>query len=91
MQEIIKKNAFLPFFPKGLMAEKNELSFEEEEDDEDNPGYIAPATKTLEEIQDLDHDDESLVKYKQTLLGGLLGTQGVYARHPVGGGAGEVC
>lgn len=87
MQEIIFKCAILPFFPKGLMAEKNELSFEEEEVEE-TPGYIAPATKSLTEIQDLDQDDESLVKYKQTLLGGLQGSQGVYARPPP---AGQVC
>lgn len=64
------------------MAEKNELSFEEEEEEEENPCYIAPATKSLTEIQDLDQDDESLVKYKQTLLSGLPGSQGVYVRPP---------
>lgn len=65
------------------MAENNELSFEEEEY-EKNPGYTPPAPKTLKEIQEQDKDDESLLKYKQMLLGGLLGTEGVYARHPVG-------
>lgn len=83
MQEIIQKNTILPFFPKGLMAEKNELSFEEEEY-EKNPGYTPPAPKTLKEIQEQDKDDKSLLKYKQMLLGGPLGTEGVYARHPVG-------
>lgn len=88
MQEIIFKCAILPFFPKGLMSGKNELSSEEEEEEEEDPGYIAPATKSLTEIQDLDQDDESLVKYKQTLLSGLPGSQGVYARPPP---AGQVC
>lgn len=74
---------FLSFFPKGLMAEKNELSFEEEEYQK-NPGYTPPAPKSLKEIQDQDKDDESLLKYKQMLLGGPLGAEGVCARHPVG-------
>lgn len=56
------------------MAENNELSFEEEEY-EKNPGYTPPAPKTLKEIQEQDKDDESLLKYKQMLLGGLLGTE----------------
>lgn len=70
------------------MAEKNELSFEEEEY-ETNPGYTPPAPKSLKEIQEQDKEDESLLKYKQTLLGGLLGTEGVYARHPLGEVLGE--
>ncbi|KAK5856506.1 hypothetical protein PBY51_008095 [Eleginops maclovinus] len=36
----------------------------------ENPlNYKAPAVKSLQEIQELDQDDESLRKYKQTLLG----------------------
>ena len=31
--------------------------------------YKAPAQKSLQEIQELDKDDESLRKYKETLLG----------------------
>jgi HAMP domain-containing protein len=42
----------------------------EDEEPEETPGYTAPAQKTLDEIQKLDADDESLVRYKQTLLGG---------------------
>ncbi|XP_071813424.1 rho GDP-dissociation inhibitor 1-like isoform X2 [Apostichopus japonicus] len=42
-----------------------------EEDDIDTPGYKPPAQKTLEEIQKADADDESLVRYKQQLLGDL--------------------
>ncbi|KAM7386561.1 hypothetical protein PAMA_009258 [Pampus argenteus] len=52
---------------RGLMADKD-LPIGEEED-ERNLNYNPPAQKTLREIQDLDKDDESLVKYKQTLLG----------------------
>ncbi|CAN9505212.1 unnamed protein product [Ophioblennius macclurei] len=52
----------------GLMTDKNNLPIEEE-DDEQNLNYNPPARKSLQEIQELDKDDESLVKYKQTLLG----------------------
>uniref|UniRef100_A0A672GE63 Rho GDP dissociation inhibitor (GDI) gamma n=1 Tax=Salarias fasciatus TaxID=181472 RepID=A0A672GE63_SALFA len=51
-----------------LMTDKNNLPIEEEED-EHNLNYNPPARKSLQEIQELDKDDESLVKYKQTLLG----------------------
>ncbi|XP_040918575.1 rho GDP-dissociation inhibitor 3 isoform X2 [Toxotes jaculatrix] len=50
------------------MADKEDLPIEEEED-ERNLNYNPPAQKSLQEIQELDKDDESLVKYKQTLLG----------------------
>ncbi|KAK9534671.1 hypothetical protein VZT92_007101 [Zoarces viviparus] len=53
---------------KGLMADKKDVRIEEEEDDR-NLNYIAPVQKSLDEIRQLDKDDESLVKYKQTLLG----------------------
>ncbi|XP_008286970.1 rho GDP-dissociation inhibitor 3 [Stegastes partitus] len=53
---------------RGLMADKNDLPIEDEED-ERNLNYNPPAQKSLQEIQELDKDDESLVKYKQTLLG----------------------
>jgi len=42
----------------------------EDDEPEETPGYVPPAQKSLDEIQQLDADDESLVKYKQTLLGG---------------------
>uniref|UniRef100_A0A8C6KGE8 Rho GDP dissociation inhibitor (GDI) gamma n=1 Tax=Nothobranchius furzeri TaxID=105023 RepID=A0A8C6KGE8_NOTFU len=40
-----------------------------EEDNERKLNYNPPAQKSLQEIQEMDKDDESLVKYKQTLLG----------------------
>lgn len=46
----------------------------EDEEPEETPGYKAPAQKSLDEIKNLDADDESLVKYKQTLLGGAAAT-----------------
>lgn len=42
-----------------------------DEEPEETPGYKAPAQKTLDEIQKLDADDESLVRYKQLLLGNV--------------------
>lgn len=40
-------------------------------DSENTPqvNYKPPAQKSLQEIQELDQDDESLRKYKETLLG----------------------
>lgn len=69
------------------MADKNELAMKEEgeEEEETNLGYTPPAPKSLKEIQEQDKDDESLLKYKQMLLGDPLGAVGVYAHHPVGG------
>lgn len=40
------------------------------EDEEETPGYKAPAQKSLEEIQNMDTNDESLKKYKEALLAG---------------------
>lgn len=68
--------AFLLFFLEGLMSDKKDLPIEDEED-ERNLNYNPPAQKSLQEIQDLDKDDESLVKYKQTLLGPGPVTAGV--------------
>ncbi|XP_034567111.1 rho GDP-dissociation inhibitor 3 [Notolabrus celidotus] len=53
---------------RGVLADKKDLAIEEEEGDR-NLNYNPPAQKSLEEIQELDKDDQSLVKYKQTLLG----------------------
>lgn len=55
-------------YSEGLLADKNNLPVEEEED-EGNLNYNPPTQKSLQEIQQMDKDDESLVKYKQTLLG----------------------
>ncbi|XP_020502586.1 rho GDP-dissociation inhibitor 1 isoform X1 [Labrus bergylta] len=55
---------------RGVMANKKDLPIEDEED-ERNLNYNPPAQKSLEEIQGLDKEDQSLVKYKQTLLGKL--------------------
>ena len=52
------------------MAEQEPVPIDNEEPEE-TPGYKAPAQKTLDEIKNLDNDDESLVRYKQTLLAGV--------------------
>lgn len=67
----------LIIFPSGLMSDKSDLPIEEEY--ERNLAYTPPAQKSLEEIQEMDKDDESLVKYKQTLLGSLQVNAGVFA------------
>lgn len=38
--------------------------------------YKPPAPKSLQEIQELDKDDESLRKYKEALLGSTAGVAG---------------
>ncbi|ELK10881.1 rho GDP-dissociation inhibitor 3 [Pteropus alecto] len=55
-----------------LLTDKEEGQLPPEEVlDEAVPGYRAPERKSLLEIQQLDPDDESLVKYKRVLLGPL--------------------
>lgn len=51
------------------MADKESTVPVTEEEDERDLNYQPPAQKSLQEIQELDKDDESLNKYKQTLLG----------------------
>ena len=53
-----------------------------EGDDEDviTPGYKAPQQVSLKTLQELDADDESLVKYKQALLGGAENVLGIASR-----------
>ncbi|KAG9467466.1 hypothetical protein GDO78_014893 [Eleutherodactylus coqui] len=57
------------------MADKDGIKpCEEEVEDETDLNYKAPEKKSLQEIQELDKDDESLIKYKQALLGSLPAT-----------------
>jgi len=49
---------------------------------EDTPNYQPPAPKSVNEILSADADDESLQKYKATLLGGLSGSCVVYPENP---------
>lgn len=59
------------FFPTDIMADKEEIKAVDDAEDEVDLNYKAPEKKSLQEIQELDKDDESLVKYKQALLGNL--------------------
>ncbi|XP_018423231.1 PREDICTED: rho GDP-dissociation inhibitor 1-like [Nanorana parkeri] len=57
------------------MADRNEIkAVDDEIEDETDLNYKAPEKKSLQEIQELDKDDESLIKYKQALLGKLPAT-----------------
>ncbi|XP_031559033.1 rho GDP-dissociation inhibitor 1-like [Actinia tenebrosa] len=51
-------------------SEQSPSAIPDDEEPEETPGYKPPAQKTLEEIQKLDAEDESLVRYKQALLAG---------------------
>nr|XP_006012132.1 PREDICTED: rho GDP-dissociation inhibitor 2-like [Latimeria chalumnae] len=55
-----------------MTEEKVDPHLDEDEDDVDTKApYKPPAQKSLKEIQEMDKDDESLAKYKQTLLGSV--------------------
>ncbi|XP_014788749.1 rho GDP-dissociation inhibitor 1 isoform X2 [Octopus bimaculoides] len=49
----------------------------EEEDDEPALNYQPPAEKTINEILKADEDDDSLVRYKQKLLGSAAGSTNI--------------
>lgn len=52
------------------MSEKEEVATPEEfVDHENETSYKPPPEKTIEEILQIDQEDESLRKYKETLLG----------------------
>lgn len=50
----------------------------ENEEDEHSVNYKPPAQKSIQEIQELDKDDESLRKYKEALLGNVAITAGEF-------------
>lgn len=51
----------------------------ENEEDEHSVNYKPPAQKSIQEIQELDKDDESLRKYKEALLGRVTVSAGKWA------------
>ena len=51
----------------------------ENEEDEHSVNYKPPAQKSIQEIQELDKDDESLRKYKEALLGRVAVSAGKWA------------
>ena len=72
------------------MTEKApEPHLEEEEEELDGKlNYKPPPQKSLKELQEMDKDDESLTKYKKTLLGDGPVVAGVCVRRwRAGGGA----
>ena len=52
-----------------MAEQKEDLPPAVGDDEGETPGYVPPAPKSLNEIQNLDQEDESLVKYKDALLG----------------------
>ena len=60
---------FILCFKSAITSSSHLCLFLWQEDDEETPGYKAPAKVDLATIQQLDADDEALVKYKQALLG----------------------
>lgn len=57
---------------QGTMAEAENKPTAEEDLHEDDPNYRAPAQKSVKEIVEADQEDESLRKYKESLLGGAI-------------------
>lgn len=55
----------------GTMAEAEDKPTVEDEH-EDDPNYKPPAQKSVKEIVEADQEDESLRKYKESLLGGAI-------------------
>ncbi|KAM8960194.1 rho GDP-dissociation inhibitor 3 [Pelodytes ibericus] len=57
---------------RDIMADKDDIKhLDSEPEDEVALTYKAPEKKSLQEIEELDKDDESLNKYKKALLGNL--------------------
>lgn len=78
------------------MTEKTQEPHVEDDDDEldGKLNYKPPPQKTLQELQELDKDDESLAKYKKSLLGDgpvVVGRLGHTAREGLGRGTATVC
>lgn len=64
-----------------------------EEDDDELDGklnYKPPPQKSLKELQEMDKDDESLIKYKKTLLGDGPVVAGVCVRGWGSGGGSQI-
>lgn len=80
-------NHLPPQFPVLLTDKEGGQLPPEEVLDEAVPGYRAPERKSLLEIQQLDPDDESLVKYKRVLLGPMPLTVGMHQPWEWRGGA----
>ena len=82
------------------MAESNEPApvVNIEDDADTTPGYKPPAEKSMDEMLKLDQDDESLQKYKQSLLGDAAASafckqagEFVFSRFATAGGGSDLC
>lgn len=51
------------------MSEGDKITTPDEVENETDANYRPPPEKTIEEILQIDQEDESLRKYKETLLG----------------------
>jgi len=58
------------------ISEKELADLKIDENEEESTNYKAPAKKTIDELNQLDAEDESLRKYKEALLGGTGGAGG---------------
>lgn len=67
------------------MAESSETapSVNIEDDVDTTPGYKTPAEKSMDEMLNQDQDDESLQKYKQSLLGSAAGAESIFCKYLV--------
>ena len=63
------------------MSAPNDKPTEGVEEVDASSKYAAPAKKSVEEILNLDCEDESLKKYKETLLGGADSAACLYTNH----------
>lgn len=54
------------------MSTEQEHHHEEDHSDDVNVNYVPPPQKTIEELVAADQEDESLRKYKETLLGNAI-------------------
>lgn len=54
------------------MSSEQEHHLEEEHSDDVSVNYVPPPQKTIEELVAADQEDESLRKYKETLLGNAI-------------------
>ena len=74
---------FLHFFILAVkttaMAEQ-EAQLQDSDNEDGKAGYKPPAVKSLDEIVNQDADDESLQKYKATLLGGA-GKDNIFCKY----------
>lgn len=61
-----------------LTPEQLKAIAEANEEKESDINYKPPAQKSLQEIQELDKDDESLRKYKEALLGKVAVVEGLW-------------